>query len=438
MSNTLAAFKNLVGTKFEMYNSLFTSLPFHRVEKTGVLLSLFLLHCEESFRKEKSPVEIIDSFFRQYTTYDNEKDQIDLLFRFIQYSERQVVLFDALEDAAFAATHDMNGSGTLKQLQNEVIDTNSQKQLAKKLKDFSVRLVLTAHPNQFYPSAVLGIIHDLGKALLRDDTVLVNTYLQQLGKTPFFKKEKPSPFDEAITLIWFLENVFYHSAGHILSFLNDEFPEAISKKNQLIRMGFWPGGDRDGNPYVKADTTLKVAEALRGSIVKCYYREVRLLKGRLTFHGVDSLLASLEERLYKNLFIPGYKTDLTKEEIVSTLVKIRDILVEKHNSLFLNKVNNLLNKVNLFGLFFASLDVRQDSSAHRELLELIAEKTTVLPKNYKGLSDEKKIQALEGINSLVVDTDLNKDAFDTLLSIQTIQKFNGVDGCHRYIISPWT
>ncbi|MGB4400237.1 MAG: phosphoenolpyruvate carboxylase [Daejeonella sp.] len=438
MSSNLAEFKNLVGTKFEMYNSLFTSLPFHRVEKTGILLSLFLLHCEEGFRNEQSPAEIIESFFKQYTTYRSEKEQIDLLFRFIQYSERQVVLFDALEDAAFGKTHDMNGSGTLKQLQTEVVQNNSQQQLADKLKDFSVRMVLTAHPNQFYPSEVLGIIHDLGNALQKDDTVLVNTYLQQLGKTPFFKKKKPSPYDEAVNLIWFLENVFYQSAGTILSFLHAEFPDAVKGANQLIRMGFWPGGDRDGNPFVKADTTLKVAEALRGSIIKCYYREVRLLKGRLTFQGVDTLLASLEERLYNNLFIPGYKADLSKDEIINTLLEIRDILIEKHNSLFLNKVNNLLNKVNLFGLFFASLDVRQDSSIHKELIELIAENTSVLPKNYNDLSDEGKIEVLQNIDSLVVDTDLDKDTFETLLTIGTIQKFNGPEGCHRYIISHTT
>lgn len=438
MSNTLEEFKNLVGIKFEMYNSLFTSLPFHRVEKTGILLSLFLLHCEEGFRNEQSPAEIINSFFKQYTTYRNEKEQIDLLFRFIQYSERQVVLFDALEDAAFSATHDMNGAGTLKQLQSEVIQTNSEQALAQKLKDFSVRMVLTAHPNQFYPREVLGIIHDLGKALYRDDTVLVNTYLQQLGKTPFFKKQKPTPYDEAVNLIWFLENVFYQSAGRILSFLYDQFPDAIDEKNQLIRMGFWPGGDRDGNPFVKADTTLKVAEALRGSIIKCYYRDVRLLKGRLTFQGVDTLLATLEDRLYKNLFIPGYNADLSKDEITDTLIKIRSILIEKHNSLFLNKVNNLLNKVNLFGLFFASLDIRQDSSIHRKLVEQISEKTSILPRNYKSLSQEAKIQALQSIDSLFLDTDLDKETFDTLMAIKTIQKFNGPEGCHRYIISHTT
>lgn len=81
-----------------------------------------------------------------------------------------------------------------------------------------------------------------------------------------------------MNLIWFLENVFYQSAGQILSALKNQFPDAIDEKNPLIRMGFWPGGDRDGNPFVKSGTTLKVAEALRGSIIKCYYRDVRGLR----------------------------------------------------------------------------------------------------------------------------------------------------------------
>ena len=51
MNNTLHEFKNQVAIKLEMYNSLFTTLPFHSVEKTGVLVSLFLLHCEEGFLK---------------------------------------------------------------------------------------------------------------------------------------------------------------------------------------------------------------------------------------------------------------------------------------------------------------------------------------------------------------------------------------------------
>src|SRR5690606_37468100 len=186
---------------------------------------------------------------------------IELLFRFVQYAERQVVLFDALEDAAFREIHDMNGAGTLKHLQSEVLGSDSEDKLAQKLKDFSVRLVLTAHPTQFYPSEVLGIINDLSKALANNNTALLNTYLQQLGKTPFFKKTKPTPYDEAVSLIWFLENVFYQAAGQIISNFKNQFPNAIGI-NPIFRMGFWPGGDRDGNPFVNYEITLQVAESL--------------------------------------------------------------------------------------------------------------------------------------------------------------------------------
>jgi len=116
----LQHFKNLVGIKFQLYNSLFTSLPFHRIEKTGVLLSLFLLQCEEGFDKKESPAEIINNFLKNNTAYKKEEEWIDLLFRFVQYAERQIVLFDALEDAAFTQVNDINGPGTIKQLCSQV------------------------------------------------------------------------------------------------------------------------------------------------------------------------------------------------------------------------------------------------------------------------------------------------------------------------------
>ena len=87
-------------------------------------------------------------------------------------------------------------------------------------------------------------------------------------------------------------------------------------------MGFWPGGDRDGNPFVKADITLQVAGALRSAIIKCYYTDVRKLKRRLTFKDVDIALAKLEKRLYNNLFIPDYQFDLTRDEIIIALNEI--------------------------------------------------------------------------------------------------------------------
>ena len=443
MSNSSSAalerFRNLVGVKFQLYNSLFTSLPFHRIEKTGILLSLFLSVCEEGFKKKLSPKQIIEDFFNKHTSSLKEEDQLDLLFRFVQYAERQVVLFDALEDAAFREVNDMNGAGTLKHLESEVVQEKLHDKLAEKLKDFNVLLVLTAHPTQFYPGPVLGIINDLSKALAENNASQVNVLLQQLGKTPFFKHQKPTPYDEAISLIWYLENVFYAAAGRIVSFFKNSFSEAASKDHSVIRMGFWPGGDRDGNPFVTAATTLQVAEGLRGSIIKCYYLEIRRLKRRLTFQGVDVLLADLEKKLYNNIFVPGQKTDITKDEILKTLDEIRNILIYKHNSLFLHLVNNLKNKVEIFGLHFAALDIRQESSVHGMVIESLAGKANGLPEKYSSFSEDEKIKILADLQpidkELLTGDPIQKDTIESIQVIKHIQQYNGVGGCNRYIIS---
>jgi len=439
VSERLQTFKNQVGIKFQLYNSLFTSLPFHRIEKTGILVSLLLVNCEEGYKKRLSPVEIINDFFEKQTSLKTEAEKLDVLFRFVQYIERQVVLFDALEDAAFKQVNDMGGKGTLNHLVLEVDQLQKQNELAKKLNDFHIQLVLTAHPTQFYRGAVLGIIHDLSSAINNNNEHQIYSYLQQLGRTPFFQQQKPTPYDEAVSLIWYLENIFYTASGKILSFMKNNFSSYMNEENSIIRMGFWPGGDRDGNPFVTAATTLQVAEALRGAIIKCYYLEVRRLKRRLTFKGVDIALNQLEKKLYDNLFIPDYQFDLKKEEILSALKNIRHQLVYEHNNLFVNLIEAMINKVELFGLHFASLDIRQDSSVHSKLITDIVSKSSLLPQNYATLSEEEKIQVLVNINSIIsadiFDNSLFKDTIDVIKAIKLIQQVNGEIGCNRYIIS---
>lgn len=437
-ARALENFKNHVGIKFQLYNSLFTSLPFHRIEKTGILLSLFLNHAEESYKKKQSPSAIVEEFFQRFTTVRSEHEKTDLLFRFVQYAERQVVLFDALEDAAFKETNDTIGIGTLKQLETDVVQEGLQTALLQKLQDFAVSVVLTAHPTQFYPGSVLGIINDLARALKENNAALINMYLQQLGKTPLFKKQKPTPYDEAISLVWYLENVFYNAIGKIIFYLKDHFPEIELEKNPIIRMGFWPGGDRDGNPNVTSDITLKVAESLRSSIIKCYYLDVRRLKRRLTFKGIDTILADLEAKLYQNIFIPGERTALTREEILQSLFDIREIIVHQHNGLFLHLLDHFINKVEVFGLHFASLDIRQESSIHGSVLETVAEKEDILPKDYADLDEEQKktiLTHIEGRVNLSLYEGLAKDTLQSVEVVKTIQDHNGSQGCNRYIIS---
>lgn len=438
-SDALQQFKISVALKFQLFNSLFTSLPFHRIERTGIMLTVLLNVCEDGYKKKWSPVQILDDFFSRHTSLVTERERLDVMFRFIQYVERQVVLFDALEDAAFKEVNDVNGIGSMKQLATEVIGNHKEGELAKKLQDFAVRLVLTAHPTQFYPGSVLGIINDLSRALADGNTNQINTYLQQLGKTAFFKKQKPTPFDEAVSLIWYLENIFYEASGRIISALKNQFPDAVPDNNPVITMGFWPGGDRDGNPNVDAATTLNVAEALRNSIIKCYYSDVRRLKRRLTFKGVDVIINELEKTLYDNIFIPEHTSELSKKYLLDALLEIRQILIYEHNGMFLPLVENLINKLHVFGLHFTSLDIRQESTIHGQVLEAIAVTENILPKNYTDLSTPEKeaLMATVGGNAdpALYGDKLVKDTLETMKAVKVIQRQNGYEGCNRYIIS---
>ena len=435
-NNYSIQFRRNVSDKYIIYNSLFAALPYSGIANVGALLPIMLQTCEEGYAKSKSPVEIIDYFFKQHTEVLTEKEKIDHLFKYVQYMERQVVLFDAIEDAAFASVNDIEGAGSLKALIREANFSGKTQALKNKLKDFKVRIVLTAHPTQFYPANVLGIIHDMGDAIAKNDYHTINQYIQQLGLTPFFNKKQPTPTDEAQTLMWYLENVFYNAVGNIYdTIVRNVFDNDYEAANPFIELGFWPGGDRDGNPFVNAATTIKVAQLLRSSSIVCYYRDVRKLKRKLTFAGVDTILSSLEARLYENVFRPEDSSPISSEEIIGSLTTIRQKLIQENHSLYLNKLESLLNKVKIFGTHFGSLDIRQDSRIHHKVLKDIG----VLPDNYDTLSETDKLNLLATIEGKINPADfketITKDTIESIYAIQTVQAMNGEAGCHRYIIS---
>ena len=435
-NNYSIQFRRNVSDKYIIYNSLFAALPYSGIANVGALLPIMLQTCEEGYAKSKSPVEIIDYFFKQHTEVSTEKEKIDHLFKYVQYMERQVVLFDAIEDAAFASVNDIEGAGSLKALIREANFSGKTQALKNKLKDFKVRIVLTAHPTQFYPANVLGIIHDMGDAIAKNDYHTINQYIQQLGLTPFFNKKQPTPTDEAQTLMWYLENVFYNAVGNIYdTIVRNVFDNDYEAANPFIELGFWPGGDRDGNPFVNAATTIKVAQLLRSSSIVCYYRDVRKLKRKLTFAGVDTILSSLEARLYENVFRPEDSSPISSEEIIGSLTTIRQKLIQENHSLYLNKLESLLNKVKIFGTHFGSLDIRQDSRIHHKVLKDIG----VLPDNYDTLSETDKLNLLATIEGKINSEDftetITKDTIESIYAIQTVQAMNGEAGCHRYIIS---
>ncbi|KIA97252.1 MULTISPECIES: phosphoenolpyruvate carboxylase [unclassified Flavobacterium] len=437
-------FNQDVLSKYHIYNSVFITLPFDSIDNTGVLLPLFTEVCETGFKKQETPKEIVNFFSGKYLNNASEKDKIDLMFRFIQYIERQIVLFDAIEDAAFPTVNNMEGRGSLRDIKEKSDAKEKEDDLVEFLEDFNVRTVLTAHPTQFYPGPVLGIINDLTDAIRANDLLKIKKLLAQLGKTPFIQNEKPNPYDEAVSLIWYLENVFYETSGEIVHYLQRNIFHGKSIQNPLIKLGFWPGGDRDGNPFVTTAITLKVAERLRTSILKCYYVEIRNLKRKLTFAGVDTLVSDLEFKLYRSVFYSKGEIYITLDEFKTQLNKIKDIIIDKHQSLYLDELEALLIKINLFGFYFATLDIRQNSKIHDAVFKdvvtyYLKSDSTVFPANYYDLSENEKIAILSKVkgdlNSNVFENEITKSTIESIQAIKTIQENNGEYGANRYIIS---
>jgi len=440
----LTRFNENVLAKYRIYNSIFMTLPFDAITKTGVMLPLFHEICENGFSNKKNPTEIVDSFFKAYHTNPTEKEKINLLFRFIQYIERQVVLFDAIEDAAFPIVNNMDGVGTLRNSKETAALESKKEALKKHLENFKVRVVLTAHPTQFYPGAVLGIITDLTEAIQQNDLLKINELLAQLGKTPFFKKVKPTPFDEAVSLIWYLENVFYHSVSGVYNYIQSNIFDNKPIDNEIINLGFWPGGDRDGNPFVTTEITLEVAKRLKKTILRNYYRDIRRLKRRLTFDGVEESISELEDILFKNSVDTEINTMLPLNEFLGKLTEIREILISRHQSLYLDEIDDFINKIRLFGYHFATLDIRQDSRVHHnvfvQIVKTLSEKgNTLFPENYLALSENEQIEILskvaDNVDLTIFDDEMVIKTLGSIHAIKIIQQNNGERGANRYIIS---
>ena len=431
-----------VDLKYQLYNGLFLTLPLDAVEQTGLLLPLLEQACDQGLQFGQSPEQIIRDFFQTHRAHFTEDKQIQFLFKVIQYVERQVVLIDALEDAAYAKIHQTKQNNRLRQLTQRVSLEGLEEELKTLLNDFGARVILTAHPTQFYPGPVLAIITDLTAAIKQSDVNKVRDLLQQLGNTPFFQKSKPSPFEEATQLSWYLGNIFYTAFNEI----SDELLHYYDRKEinpderQLLSIGFWPGGDRDGNPFVTVSETRKVAERLRFIILECYRNELRSLKRRLSFRGVYEALENLEKACHRELTGEVSQAFESVETLLRELDQISKLIQSRYQALYLDRLASFQRKVKMFGFHFASLDIRQDSRVIQRTLES-ALKT--LPDNfyeqYKALSEAEQTDALLNLDQEVEPASLSEpvetDTLESMRLIQEIQRKNGEQSIHRYIIS---
>jgi phosphoenolpyruvate carboxylase len=465
-------FDEHVATRYRLYSGLFLGLPYSLLQRVGRLLPVFTDHCRRGLQQKESPSAIVNRFFTENPLL-TDVPQDEALFLFLQLVERQVVLFDALEEASFVDTHDLAGPGSVSHLLNAIFRDDRRGDLADLLAKTATRIVLTAHPTQFYPDTVQGIIRDLRTALTRNDPAQVERLLLQLGKTRFSNRERPTPVEEARSLLGPLGDVFYDVLPDIAARMlvvahgHAKLPLHLPARPNL-QIGFWPGGDRDGNPFVTAQVTLEVARLLKERVLERHHAAASLLAQRLTFDGVHEKIVAIGERLRGTwLHAAALNRHLTPananatatlpyanaEELQQELSALRQLIVHNHQSLFLDELDDFIIKVHLFGFYFASLDLRQSSdiffSTLRELVEALGD-TLGLDEGERRLFeaastaqqipfallerllDHAKVAGAEAVARL---SPLGRDTLEVLRLVPEIQKSNGELGLHRVVIS---
>lgn len=399
------AYGALVAGPFQVFSGIFLTLPLDGIRSTGLRVPELAAACAAGLDAGKRPEEILEEFCagQQLTT---PEERADLLFRIIQYIERQVVLIDALEDARFTELNDVNGTASFAALLVRARKARAEGELKRFISGMSIRVVLTAHPAQAYPGSALDIVSDVSRALDKDELSEVRRYLHQLGLTPLVRSGALSPLEEAERQAWYLEHVFYRAVPDLLlrigTALDD--PGAVTLPEDLFQVGFWPGGDREGAPEVGVEETLAVAAMLQATLLRCYRTEFAGLRRRISFKGAQPLLDAVEARLNA----PRFDAD----RLAATLFRLEEAVEARGHGLYLERVRRFRAAVRLFGRHFASLDIRQDAEVVLRAHHLFA----------------------SGI-PLEAWTPETRDVVEVLRAMAQVTKRNGPRGCHRFVLS---
>jgi phosphoenolpyruvate carboxylase len=294
--------------------------------------------------------------------------------------------------------------------------------------------VFTAHPTEAIRRTVMFALrrifltsdrlhdHRLGRDERDDIRQAVKREIQVLWKTDEVRIRKPSVEDEIRNgLYFFRESLFeavpqtYHYLEKAIHRVYGESDTTISTPGGLIRFGSWIGGDRDGNPFVKPQTTAMALRLHMREILILYLRRVEELGYRLTHSSrlcefsrdlLDSIEADaaafahalpafrhqyLHEPYRRKLRIMRHRLKLnltavserledpdvdyasqqigyaTEQALLQDLLLIRDSLCTHGDAnLAQEHLQDLIRLVETFGFYLMHLDIRQESTRHTE------------------------------------------------------------------------
>lgn len=420
--------------KFQIYNSLFLNLNYEGAKSIGHLIPILSDIAKTKLSEGQNPIQILDAFYSDYEDII-DGDKIEFMFKVIRYVERQVVLFDSIEDSVSPYEIKDQDTVLIETMHQRCSDDEEKAALIDYLNDFSVRIVFTAHPTQFYRPPVLDIMSKLRKVIQKNNTEKIDRLLHQLGLTSLVNTKTPTPLEEAKNIIHICRYEYYEALGDFFYNQSKRYPELTNEN--LVGLGFWPCGDRDGNPYVTYDVTNEVINTLRMTLMKCYYKDVKSLSAKMTFRDIEAPLTDLQSKLYEAMF--DSTQSIHYSEILKVLQSVEEILKERYESLYLEDLERLKARVLIFKNHFASLDIRQDHSVHLATMEWLLKSQGLIKESIQELSEDElsKLLLNETIEIPSEDSapELVADTIRNIRQIPKLQALNGEEGCHRYIIS---
>lgn len=308
------------------------------------------------------------------------------------------------------------------------------------LENINVVPVLTAHPTQVQRKTVLDLTEKLHTLLRKHRDVkngLINErkwknaiqkHIEILTQSDIIREKKLKVANEITNVLEYYNLSFIKAIAKLMTEYKLLLEENnIELKNETpITMGMWIGGDRDGNPFVTAET-LNLSAMKQCELITTYYIEKinslyrtfsmssHVTKGSKELEELANRSSDTSEYREKELYrkaISYIKEKLentreyllqdkeigdkylTADEFIADLTIIEKSLLENKGELLVTgEFEELLNVVKIFGFYLASIDMRQDSSVYEaSVAELLS--SANIEKDYSSLSEEEKCELL--------------------------------------------
>lgn len=324
------------------------------------------------------------------------------------------------------------------------------KTISQTLAGSYVAPVLTAHPTEVQRKSILDAERDIAQLLATRDDIQVRAQLYnsakdaltprelaaneallrarvaQLWQTRLLRYSKLTVADEIENALSYYEATFLREIPKIYADLESELGQY--PVHSFLRMGQWIGGDRDGNPNVTAQTLQYALSRQAEVALRHYLTEVHYLGGELSLsarlvqvsaemealaqrspdtneHRVDEpyrraltgiyarLAASLKEltggEAARHAVAPQ-NAYASAEEFLADLRVIEASLQSHHGqALAAERLHPLIRAVQVFGFHLATVDLRQSSDKHEEVVAELLAKARIEP-NYAGLQEAAK------------------------------------------------